>query len=71
MRQVRLEKHNATGYIAVMVALGVCGTTAWPDIIVAAILAGLEISGGSQIVRQAMTELCMAATVARRRLPMP
>jgi Co/Zn/Cd efflux system component len=39
-------------------ALGVFGTgTAWPDLIVAAILALLGISGGVQIVRQARREL--------------
>ena len=53
------SRNDAIGNIAVVAAaLGVFGTqTAWPDIIVAVILAGLGISGGWQIVRQARREL--------------
>jgi Co/Zn/Cd efflux system component len=53
------SRNDAIGNIAVVVAaLGVFGTgTAWPDITVAAILAGLGVSGGWQIIRQARTEL--------------
>jgi Co/Zn/Cd efflux system component len=41
-----------------LAAAGVFGTgTGWPDIIVAAIMAALGISGGWQIVRQARSEL--------------
>jgi len=39
----------------------VLGTgSAWPDLMVAAILAGLAISGGVQIVRHALRELAPA-----------
>jgi hypothetical protein len=50
----------------VLAALGVFGTgTGWPDFIVAAIMAGLGISGGFQIVRQAWGEL------QQERMPVP
>jgi Co/Zn/Cd efflux system component len=64
------SRNDAIGNIAVVAAaLGVFGTgTAWPDIIVAVILAGLGMSGGLQIVRQAMRELRTVATVARTRI---
>lgn len=53
------SRNDAIGNIAVVAAaLGVFGTgTAWPDIAVAAVLAGLGISGGWQIIRQALQEL--------------
>lgn len=53
------SRNDAIGNIAVVAAaFGVFGTgTAWPDIAVAAILAGLAVSGGWQIVRQACGEL--------------
>lgn len=53
------SRNDAIGNVAVVVAaLGVRGTgTAWPDIAVAAILAGLSVSGGWQIIRRAHTEL--------------
>lgn len=60
MRSVWIcSRNDAVGNIAVMAAaLGVFGTgTAWPDLIVAAILALLGISGGIQIVQQARFEL--------------
>ena len=60
MRSVWIcSRNDAIGNIAVMAAaLGVFGTgTAWPDLVVAAILALLGISGGIQIVRQARLEL--------------
>ncbi len=60
MRSVWIcSRNDAIGNIAVMAAaLGVFGTgTAWPDLIVAAILALLGIGGGMQIVRQARLEL--------------
>jgi Co/Zn/Cd efflux system component len=60
MRSVWIcSRNDAIGNIAVMAAaLGVFGTgTAWPDLIVAAILAVLGISGGIQIVQQARLEL--------------
>src|SRR3546814_3863214 len=53
------SRNDAIGNIAVVAAaLGVFGTgTGWPDIVVAAILAMLGLSGGWQIVRQALGEL--------------
>jgi Co/Zn/Cd efflux system component len=65
MRSVWIcSRNDAIGNIAVMAAaLGVFGTgTAWPDLIVAAILALLGISGGIQIVQQARRELGSVAT---------
>lgn len=65
MRSVWIcSRNDAIGNIAVMAAaLGVFGTgTAWPDLIVAALLALLGISGGIQIVRQARLELRSVAT---------
>ena len=58
------SRNDAIGNIAVMAAaLGVFGTgTAWPDLIVAALLAVLGISGGIQIVEQARLELRSVAT---------
>ena len=60
MRSVWIcSRNDAIGNIAVMVAaLGVFGTgTAWPDLLVAALLASLGLSGGWQIVREAWREL--------------
>lgn len=60
MRSVWIcSRNDAIGNIAVVAAAaGVFGTgTAWPDLIVAAVLAGLGISGGIQIIRQARGEL--------------
>ena len=53
------SRNDVIGNLAVVAAAaGVFGTgTAWPDIIVAAILAALGVSGGWQIVRQALGEL--------------
>lgn len=53
------SRNDAIGNLAVVAAaFGVFGTgTAWPDIIVATILASLGISGGVQIIRQARGEL--------------
>ncbi|PKU24502.1 cation transporter [Telmatospirillum siberiense] len=60
MRSVWIcSRNDAIGNIAVMAAAaGVFGTgTGWPDVVVAAIMAGLGVSGGFQIVRQAREEL--------------
>lgn len=60
MRSVWIcSRNDAVGNLAVLLAAaGVFGTgTGWPDIIVAAIMATLGISGGGQIVRQAWGEL--------------
>jgi len=60
MRSVWIcSRNDALGNFAVMLAaMGVFGTgTAWPDLIVAAIMGGLGLTGGWQIVRQAQREL--------------
>ena len=60
MRSVWIcSRNDAIGNLAVLLAaLGVFGTgTAWPDLIVAAIMAGLGLWGGAQIIRQASAEL--------------
>jgi Co/Zn/Cd efflux system component len=67
MRSVWIcSRNDAIGNVAVVLAAaGVFGTgTGWPDVIVAAIMAGLGLSGGWQIIRQAVAEL----HVARNRL---
>lgn len=53
------SRNDAIGNVAVMIAaLGVWGTaTRWPDLIVAAIMAGLFLYSSAQILRQALTEL--------------
>jgi Co/Zn/Cd efflux system component len=53
------SRNDAIGNAAVMfAAVGVFGTgTGWPDVIVAAIMGGLGLSGGLSIVRQAWGEL--------------
>jgi Co/Zn/Cd efflux system component len=60
MRSVWIcSRNDAIGNLAVLAAaIGVFGTgTAWPDLIVAAIMAILGITGGVQILRQALAEL--------------
>lgn len=60
MRSVWIcSRNDAVGNVAVLLAAaGVFGTgTAWPDLIVAAIIAGLSVSGGVTIMRQASGEL--------------
>jgi Co/Zn/Cd efflux system component len=60
MRSVWLcTRNDAIGNIAVMVAaIGVWGTrTVWPDLAVALIMAGLAISSGFSVLRQARQEL--------------
>lgn len=60
MRSVWIcSRNDAIGNVAVMAAaLGVFGTgTGWPDLIVAAILAWLAITGAVQILRQSLAEL--------------
>ena len=56
MRSVWIcSRNDALGNLAVMLAaMGVLGTgTGWPDVIVAAIMGGLGLWGGWQIVSQA------------------
>jgi Co/Zn/Cd efflux system component len=60
MRSVWIcSRNDAIGNVAVLfAAAGVFGTdTGWPDIIVATIMAGLGVTGGAQIIRQAIGEL--------------
>jgi len=60
MRSVWIcSRNDAIGNLAVVAAAaGVFGTgSGWPDIAVAAIMGALGISGGWQIVRQAVSEL--------------
>ncbi|WP_426265264.1 cation transporter [Sphingomonas sp. PWP1-2] len=60
MRSVWIcSRNDAIGNLAVLAAAaGVVGTgTQWPDLIVAAIMATLGIVGGTQILRQALSEL--------------
>ncbi|MCB2077186.1 MAG: cation transporter [Novosphingobium sp.] len=60
MRSVWIcSRNDAIGNVAVMLAaLGVFGTgSAWPDLIVATIMAALALTGGLQVFRQAMAEL--------------
>ncbi len=63
MRSVWIcSRNDAIGNLAVLLAAaGVFGTgTGWPDVIVAATMAGLGISGGWQIINQAISELRQA-----------
>jgi Co/Zn/Cd efflux system component len=66
MRSVWIcSRNDAIGNLAVLLAaLGVFGTgTLWPDAVVAAIMGGLGLSGGWQIVIQARGELRDVAAV--------
>src|SRR3546814_3445438 len=68
MRSVWIcSRNDAIGNIAVVAAaVGVFGTgTAWPDLIVAPVMAALGISGGWQLMRLALAEL----KVSRREQP--
>jgi cation diffusion facilitator family transporter len=60
------SRNDAIGNVAVMIAaLGVWGTaTAWPDLIVAAIMATLFLTSSAQILRQAWYEYRVEAGVA-------
>lgn len=60
MRSVWLcTRNDAIGNVAVfLAALGVFGTgTAWPDLLVASLMASLALHGGWQVLRQARGEL--------------
>jgi Co/Zn/Cd efflux system component len=59
-------RNDVLGNLAVLLAaLGVFGTqTGWPDIIVAAIMAGLAMQGAVVVVRQSLGELRRPATIA-------
>lgn len=73
MRSVWIcSRNDAIGNVAVVAAAaGVFGTgSAWPDLVVAAIMAGLGIWGGWQIMRQARQELALPpATELRPAMP--
>jgi Co/Zn/Cd efflux system component len=67
MRSVWIcSRNDAIGNLAVLLAAaGVFGTgTGWPDLIVASIMAALGLSGGWQIIRQALAELYDGAALA-------
>ncbi len=71
MRSVWIcSRNDAIANIAVVAAaVGVFGTgTAWPDLIVAAIMATLGITGGLQIIRLAWSELSVETTLAKAQL---
>ena len=60
MRSVWLcSRNDAFGNLAVLAAaLAVAGThTVWPDLVVAAVMASLALSGGWSVMRQARSEL--------------
>lgn len=60
MRSVWLcTRNDALGNLAVMLAaLGVLGTgTAWPDLVVALVMAALSITASRSVVRQALAEM--------------
>jgi cation diffusion facilitator family transporter len=64
MRSVWLcTRNDAIGNLAVMgAALGVFGTgTAWPDLLVASLMAALALQGGWAVMRQAREELATGA----------
>jgi Co/Zn/Cd efflux system component len=64
MRSVWLcTRNDAIGNLAVLLAaLGVMGTgTRWPDLAVAAVMAGLALTAGLSVMRQARQELRTAA----------
>jgi Co/Zn/Cd efflux system component len=68
MRSVWIcSRNDAIGNLGVLLAaMGVFGTgTGWPDVIVAAIMGGLGLWGGGQIVRQALRELAGGRTATR------
>jgi Co/Zn/Cd efflux system component len=60
MRSIWLcSRNDALGNIAVMLAAGgvFATATAWPDILVAALIAGLNLSAAAHVLRQAVVEL--------------
>ena len=64
MRSVWLcSRNDAIGNVAVLIAaFGVFGTGShWPDLLVAVVIAGLAITSGTAVIRQARGELASAA----------
>ena len=69
MRSVWIcSRNDAFGNLAVMAAaLGVFGTgSAWPDLVVAGLMAALALHGGVSVLRQARRELRLAAPGLQR-----
>jgi Co/Zn/Cd efflux system component len=62
-------RNDVLGNLAVLLAAaGVFGTGAgWPDVIVAAIMAGLSLQGAALVIRQSLGELRQPAPVAVHR----
>ncbi len=72
MRSVWICSRNDTiGNLAVLAAAaGVFGSgSGWPDFVVAAIMAGLSIHGGAEIVRHALADLAEARQADGRAMP--
>lgn len=70
MRSVWLcSRNDAIGNVAVLLAaFGVFGTGShWPDLLVAAVIAGLAITSGRAVIRQARAELAGAAQLPSAR----
>ena len=64
MRSVWIcSRNDAIGNVAVILAaVGVFGTgNAWPDLIVASVMAALALTGSAQVLRQALGELRLVA----------
>lgn len=63
------SRNDAIGNVAVMLAaLGVFGTgTGWPDLAVAAIMAGLFITSSINIIQQSRREMAEAKTVGKHK----
>jgi Co/Zn/Cd efflux system component len=59
-------RNDVLGNLAVLAAAaGVFGTgTGWPDVIVAAVMAGLALQGAATVIRQSMSELRHREAVA-------
>jgi Co/Zn/Cd efflux system component len=59
-------RNDVLGNLAVLLAaLGVFGTgSGWPDVIVAAIMAGLALQGSAVVLRQSLGELRQPASAA-------
>jgi Co/Zn/Cd efflux system component len=59
-------RNDVLGNLAVLLAaLGVLGTgTGWPDVIVAAVMAGLALQGAWVVLHQSRTELRSSASPA-------
>jgi Co/Zn/Cd efflux system component len=70
MRSVWLCSRNdaIVNFAIVLAAIGVFGSgTRWPDLIVAAVIAGLALSAGLSVIAQARREIAEAKKVGRTR----